>query len=148
MRQRTHMSNKQNNQLPPKYSEVNPNYVPPPASAAQYYPQQGYQQGYSQQGYSQQGYSQQGYPQQGYQGYPQQYGSGPSGYQSGYQPGYQPGYPPQQGYGGYGQGQQYGGYQQQPIYVQQQRSGMQQDDCLLGCLGALCVCCTMDALLM
>lgn len=71
-------------------------------------------------------------------GYHQQqgYGQGPppnAYYQQ--QPGYGGGYPQQ---GGYYQ-------QQQPMYVQQQRSSNNQD-CLLACLAALCVCCTLDAI--
>jgi len=64
------------------------------------------------------------YQQQGYQQYPQQ------GYQQGY---------PQQGGGYYAQ--------QQPVYVQQQHpSGGGGEGCLMGCLAALCVCCTLDML--
>ncbi|KAI5956173.1 hypothetical protein KGF54_000648 [Candida jiufengensis] len=46
-------------------------------------------------------------------------------------------------------GQQYGhppqGYypQQQPMYVQQQKSS-NNSDCLMGCLAAMCICCTLD----
>ncbi|KAI5967152.1 hypothetical protein CANMA_003209 [Candida margitis] len=68
------------------------------------------------------------------------------------QQGYGQGPPPnayyqqQPGYGGGGYPQQGGYYpQQQPMYVQQQRSSNNQD-CLLACLAALCVCCTLDAI--
>ncbi|KAI5958739.1 uncharacterized protein KGF55_005738 [Candida pseudojiufengensis] len=68
-------------------------------------------------------------PQQGYgQGPP------PNAYYQ-HQPGYgQPpyGHPPQ----GYYQ-------QQQPMYVQQQKSS-NNNDCLMACLAAMCVCCTLD----
>ncbi|ODV88702.1 hypothetical protein CANCADRAFT_45202 [Tortispora caseinolytica NRRL Y-17796] len=75
-------------------------------------------------GYSPQG----GYPPQGYP---------PQGYQQGYPP--QPGYPPQGGYPQQGYGQ--------PVYQQQQQApGMDGTSCLLACLGALCVCCALDAL--
>ncbi|KAK6457959.1 uncharacterized protein RJT20DRAFT_27876 [Scheffersomyces xylosifermentans] len=86
--------------------------------------------------------------------------------QGGYIPQAQPTYHNQQqdrGYGGYQQGyggpppqQQYGygapppqqGYyqqQQQPMYVQQQKSS-NNEGCLMACLAALCVCCTLDML--
>ncbi|RLV82571.1 hypothetical protein JA9_003808 [Meyerozyma sp. JA9] len=74
------------------------------------------------------------------------------GHQQGYGGGYQQGgYPPQGGYGG---GYPQGGYppqgqgyyqQQQPMYVQQQRGGGS-EGCLMACLGALCICCTLDML--
>lgn len=69
------------------------------------------------------------------------------GYGGGYQQG---GYPPQGGYGGHPQGgyppQGQGYYQQQqPMYVQQQRGGGS-EGCLMACLGALCICCTLDML--
>lgn len=71
------------------------------------------------------------------------------GYGGGYQQG---GYPPQGGYGG---GYPQGGYppqgqgyyqQQQPMYVQQQQRGGGSEGCLMACLGALCICCTLDML--
>ncbi|MDC6271523.1 hypothetical protein PP707_04425 [Acetobacter pasteurianus] len=64
-----------------------------------------------------------------------------------YQQGYGQGPPPnayyqqQPGYGQYPQ-QQYHP-QQQPMYVQQQRSS-NNNDCLMACLAAMCVCCTLD----
>lgn len=83
--------------------------------------QGGYNQGYGQQGYG--GYGQQGYGGYGQQGY---------GQHGGYQPGY---------------GQQGGYYQQQqPMYVQQQRDSGGAESCLLACLGAMCICCTLDML--
>ncbi|ODV79147.1 uncharacterized protein CANTADRAFT_90252 [Suhomyces tanzawaensis NRRL Y-17324] len=81
-----------------------------------------------------------GYPQQGYGQQHQQYNYG--GPQQGYG-GHQQGYP-QQGYGG---GPQQGYYQQQqPMYVQQKKSSGGGEGCLMGCLAALCVCCTLDML--
>ncbi|ODV65292.1 hypothetical protein HYPBUDRAFT_150658 [Hyphopichia burtonii NRRL Y-1933] len=72
-----------------------------------------------------------GYPQQGYGG----------------QPGYGGGYGGQPGYGGGGYGQQGYYQQQQPMYVQQQGGGgAGASTCLTACLGALCVCCTLDML--
>lgn len=86
------------------------------------YNQQTQDRGYGGGGYGG-GYQQQGYQQQGYQ----------QGYQQG-------GYPPQQG--GY-----YNAQPQQPMYVQQQRpSGDAGGSCLMACLAALCVCCTLDML--
>ncbi|ODV85204.1 hypothetical protein CANARDRAFT_212762 [[Candida] arabinofermentans NRRL YB-2248] len=64
----------------------------------------------------------------------------------------QPIYGQQQGYYQQQQpvyGQQQGYYQQQPqpIYVQQQQpQRSNNDDCLLACLGGLCLCCTLDAI--
>ncbi|KAI5950687.1 hypothetical protein KGF57_004235 [Candida theae] len=67
------------------------------------------------------------------------------------------GYHQQQGYGQgpppnayYQQQQAYppqGGYypQQQPMYVQQQRTN-NNNDCLMACLAAMCICCTLDAI--
>lgn len=113
---------------PPNWSESNNassgGYVPQAQPA---YGQQNQDRGWGgdqQQGYGggyQQGYAQQGYPQQGYaqQGYAQQ------------------GYPQQGGY--YQQ-------QQQPMYVQQKHSSGAGQSCLMGCLAALCVCCTLDAI--
>lgn len=78
---------------------------------------------------------------------------GPGTQDRGYQPQYQQqgAYPPQQG-GYYQQQQGYpppqqGGYyqQQQPVYVQQQRT-LNNDGCLMACLAALCICCTLDVL--
>lgn len=108
---------------PPNWSSSNNDsghggYVPQGQPA---YSQQTQLRGYG--GHQQQGY-QQGYPQQGYQqGYQQQ------GYQ-------QQGYPPQQG--GYYQ-------QQQPMYVQQKPQS-NNNSCLMGCLAAMCLCCTLDAI--
>ncbi|CAH2353411.1 cysteine-rich and transmembrane domain-containing protein [[Candida] railenensis] len=78
----------------------------------------------------------QNYQQRGYQ--PQYQQGPPQGY---YQQ--QQGYPPQQG----GYPPQQGGYyqQQQPVYVQQQRQS-NNDGCLMACLAALCICCTLDVL--
>ncbi|CAI5759945.1 unnamed protein product [Candida verbasci] len=67
--------------------------------------------------------------------------------------GHQQGYgqpPPPQNYGGYQQGgyQQYPQYyqqQQQPMYVQQQRTS-NNESCLMACLAAICICCTLDML--
>ncbi|KAL6451276.1 hypothetical protein SBY92_002615 [Candida maltosa Xu316] len=67
--------------------------------------------------------------QQGYNAYPPQ---GQQYYQQG---------PPQQG--GYYQQQQ---HYQQPMYVQQQPRSGGTESCLMGCLAALCVCCTLDML--
>ena len=108
---------------PPNWSESNNassgGYVPQAQPA---YGQQNQDRGWG--GGQHQGYGggyQQGYPQQGYsqQGYPQQ------------------GYPQQGGY--YQQ-------QQQPMYVQQKHSSGGGQSCLMGCLAALCVCCTLDAI--
>ncbi|KAK6197434.1 uncharacterized protein RJT21DRAFT_3527 [Scheffersomyces amazonensis] len=94
---------------------------------------------------------QQGYVPQAQPSYnTQQQDRGYGGYQQ--QQGYGGGYPPQQGYGGYPPQQQgYGGpppggyyQQQQPVYVQQQPQ--RDDSCLMACLGALCICCTLDML--
>ncbi|SGZ53448.1 CIC11C00000000713 [Sungouiella intermedia] len=67
--------------------------------------------------------------------------------QQGYGGGYGQQGPPQGGY--YQQGPPQGGYyQQQPqqqYYVQQQKSSSS-NGCLMGCLAALCMCCTLDAL--
>ncbi|AOW05696.1 hypothetical protein B0I72DRAFT_133020 [Yarrowia lipolytica] len=93
-----------------------------------------YDQGYQQQGYQQQGGYNQGYNNQGGY-YPQQ----------GYQQGYNQGYPQQQA--GYAAPPPQPMYAQQPVYVQQQspqRGG--QDDCLMACLAAMCVCCTLEML--
>ncbi|KAG7664793.1 uncharacterized protein J8A68_001675 [[Candida] subhashii] len=68
-----------------------------------------------------------GYPQQGYPPPP------PQGYYQ--QPGY--GAPPPQGY--------YQAQPQQPMYVQQQSSS-NNEGCLMACLAALCICCTLDML--
>lgn len=80
------------------------------------------------------------YQQQGYGGYQQ------GGQQGGY---YQQQGPPQGGYYQQ-QGQQQGGYyQQQPqqqYYVQQKKSGGGSEGCLMGCLAAMCLCCTLDAI--
>ena len=35
---------------------------------------------------------------------------------------------------------------QQPIYVQQQAPQRGNEDCLTGCLAAMCLCCTLDML--
>lgn len=88
-------------------------------------------------------------PPQGYQNSGQQnagqqtrgYGAPPQGYQQ-----YQQ-YPPQQYQQGYQQypPQQYPQYQQQPVYVQQPRRD-NSNDCLMGCLAAMCVCCALDAI--
>ena len=69
-------------------------------------------------------------------------------------------YQQQQGYNAYGPPPPQGGYyqqqpggggyyqqQQQPMYVQQQPRSGGNDSCLMGCLAALCVCCTLDMLL-
>ena len=84
----------------------------------------------------------------------------------GYVPQQQPAYTPNdqdRGFGGfgghhqqgYGGGYQQGGYppqgqgyyqQQQPMYVQQQQRGGGSEGCLMACLGALCICCTLDML--
>lgn len=121
---------------PPEWSnsKQSESYAPPsgPPPSGSYNQDRGFggQQGYGG-GYQQQGYGG-GYQQGGYQqgGYPQQGG-------------YQQGYPQQQG--GY---YQQGGYpqQQQPMYVQQQKTSSGSGGCLAACLGALCICCTLDAL--
>lgn len=81
----------------------------------------------------------QGEQSRGYGGQQQPYYQPQQGYQQGYNG------PPQQGYY---QGQPQGGYyQQQPqqqYYVQQKKSN--NNDCLMGCLAAMCVCCTLDAI--
>ena len=69
---------------------------------------------------------QQGYYQQPQQGYYQQPPTGQY-YQQQQQPYYQP-------------------QQQQPMYVQQQPRSGGNESCLMGCLAALCVCCTLDML--
>lgn len=111
---------------PPSWSQSQSQSAPGGHSGGGYVPQQ--QPAYNSQnqdrgfGHHQQGY---GGPPQGYGGYP------PQGY------GHQQGYPPQ------GQGYY---QQQQPMYVQQQRGGGGGESCLMGCLGALCICCTLDML--
>jgi hypothetical protein len=93
------------------------------------------------------GYVPQAQPSYGHDNQQRGYGAPPHGYQQGYPPpqqGYQQGYPPpQQGY----PPPQQGGYyqQQQPMYVQQQRLS-NNEGCLMACLAALCVCCTLDML--
>ncbi|CDR42346.1 CYFA0S09e01640g1_1 [Cyberlindnera fabianii] len=75
----------------------------------------------------------------GFGGFGQQQYGGQQGY-------YQQG-PPPQGY--YQQGPPQQGYyqQQQPVYVQQQpQKSSGSSDCCMACLGALCICCTLDAL--
>ncbi|RCK65802.1 hypothetical protein Cantr_01623 [Candida viswanathii] len=66
------------------------------------------------------------------------------------QQGYYQQHPPQQGYYQQGppQGQYYQQpqYQQQPMYVQQQPRNDGNETCLMACLAALCVCCTLDML--
>lgn len=88
------------------------------------------------------GYQAQSQPQYNQQTQDRGYGGG---YGGGYQQGYQ-----QQGYQQQGYPQQGGYYNappQQPMYVQQQRpSGGGSEGCLMGCLAALCVCCTLDML--
>lgn len=101
---------------PPNWSNNNQGYVP---QAQPSYNNQQQDRGYHQQGYQQQGYGAPP-PQQGYGGYQQGYGAPP----------------PQQGY--YQQ-------QQQPMYVQQQKTS-NNEGCLMACLAALCVCCTLDML--
>jgi hypothetical protein len=94
-----------------------------------------------------------------YNAHDQDRGYGGQGGQGGYQQqgygGYPPAAPQQLGYGGYPQQQQQGyppqqqGYyqqQQQPMYVQQKLSGTLNQGCLMGCLAALCLCCTLDML--
>lgn len=111
---------------PPNWSQGNNSsggYVPQAQPA---YGQQTQDRGWGgnggHQAYGQQGYGQQGYGQQGYG---------------------------QQGYGQQGYGQQGGYYQQQPqqpMYVQQQSSSGGGQSCLMGCLAAMCLCCTLDAI--
>ncbi|KAI5958738.1 TNA1 [Candida pseudojiufengensis] len=100
-------------------------------------PPPGFNQGYNQQGSSHIPPSQPSYNFQD-----QDRGFGYHNQQQGYGQG-----PPPQGYG-YGQPQyvpQPQGYyqQQQPMYVQQQRSS-NNEDCLMACLAAMCICCTLD----
>lgn len=92
---------------------------------------------------SSRGYVPQAQPAYGQQDQDRGWGGGHQAYGGGYQQGY-----PQQGYPQQGYPQQGGGYyqQQQPMYVQQQHSSGAGGSCLMGCLAALCVCCTLDAI--
>ncbi|CAK9441510.1 uncharacterized protein LODBEIA_P53780 [Lodderomyces beijingensis] len=63
-----------------------------------------------------------------------------------YQQGYGQGPPPNAYYQHqpqYGGGGHYYPQQQQPMYVQQQRTD-NNNDCLMACLAAMCICCTLD----
>ena len=110
--------------------QAQPSYTPQNQDRGYFQSHPGAQQG----GYPQGGYHQGGYPQGGYPqgGYPHQ--------------GYQQGPNPYGGYGGYPHPQQGGYYQgQQPMYVQQNPGGGG-ESWLWACLGALCICCTLDML--
>ncbi|KAM9940053.1 hypothetical protein OXX80_000480 [Metschnikowia pulcherrima] len=105
---------------PPSWDAKNaeaPHGAPPTNVSRGYAPPQ--QPNYQQQAY-QQGYNQGGYGQGGYS-------------QGGYQQG-----PPQGGY--------YQQQPQQPYYVQQQKPSNNNSNCLMGCLAAMCLCCTLDAI--
>ncbi|RKP28927.1 hypothetical protein METBISCDRAFT_28661 [Metschnikowia bicuspidata] len=82
------------------------------------------------------GYAPQPQPNYNHQNYGGNNHSGPGGPPGGY---FQQGPPPPQG----------GYYQQQPqqqYYVQQQPKKDNNSNCLMGCLAAMCLCCTLDAI--
>lgn len=113
-------------------------------SKDEYNPPTGAPPNWSQQPQDHQNYS--GYAPQAQPAYNQQ--TQDRGFGGYHQQGYQP--PPPQGYyqqpGQYGAPPQGGYYQaqpQQPMYVQQQKTS-DNSSCLMGCLAAMCLCCTLD----